>query len=67
MEPGCPESVSFVVGDCLICVLNEEWEHRLYSERDLDMLEARLSRPSRSVPRLSGPPVLESFKRAPCP
>ena len=23
------------------CILNEEWEHRLYAERDLDALEQR--------------------------
>ena len=27
--------------ECLLCILNEEWEHRLYAERDLDALEAR--------------------------
>jgi len=26
---------------CLLCILNEEWEHRLYAERDLAALEAR--------------------------
>ncbi len=25
--------------DCLCIVLNEEWEHRLYGERDLTALE----------------------------
>ena len=24
---------------CLLCILNEEWEHRLYAERDLAALE----------------------------
>ena len=33
---------SFPVRECLLIVLNEEWEHRLYAERDLDALEARL-------------------------
>jgi hypothetical protein len=28
------------VGQCLRVVLNEEWEHRLYAERDLDVLLA---------------------------
>jgi hypothetical protein len=28
---------------CLLVILNEEWEHRLYAERDLDDLEARTS------------------------
>ena len=26
--------------ECLLVVLNEEWEHRLYAERDLAALEA---------------------------
>jgi hypothetical protein len=26
---------------CLSIVLNEEWEHRLYAERELAVLEAR--------------------------
>jgi hypothetical protein len=41
--PGWPPSRSFPVRECLLCVLNEEWEHRLYAERDLDALEARTS------------------------
>ncbi len=39
--PGWPEPRSFPVRECLQVVLIEEWEHRLYSERDLDALEAR--------------------------
>ena len=42
-EPGYPESKSFPVRECLQTVLIEEWEHRLYAERDLDVLEARPS------------------------
>jgi hypothetical protein len=38
--PGWPPSRSFPVRQCLLIVLNEEWEHRLYAERDLDALEA---------------------------
>jgi hypothetical protein len=34
---------SFPVRRCLRAVLNEEWEHRLYAERDFDVLESRLS------------------------
>ena len=34
--PGYPEAESFAVRRCLRAVLNEEWEHRLYAERDLD-------------------------------
>jgi uncharacterized protein YjbI with pentapeptide repeats len=40
-EPGWPPPVSHSVRDCLLCVLNEEWQHRLYAERDLDALESR--------------------------
>jgi hypothetical protein len=39
--PGWPESRSYPVRECLLCIRNEEWEHRLYAERDLDALEAR--------------------------
>lgn len=38
--PGWPESRSYPVRDCLLVVLNEEWQHRLYAERDLDALTA---------------------------
>jgi uncharacterized damage-inducible protein DinB len=41
-EPGWPPpSRSFPVRECLLVVLNEEWEHRRYAERDLDVLDAR--------------------------
>jgi DinB superfamily len=36
--PGWPESRSYPVRECLLVILNEEWEHRLYAERDLDAL-----------------------------
>jgi len=36
-----PPPVSFPVRECLLVVLNEEWEHRLYAERDLAVLETR--------------------------
>jgi len=39
--PGWPPPRSFGVRECLLCILNEEWEHRLYAERDLDALRAR--------------------------
>jgi hypothetical protein len=39
--PGWPRPVSYPVRTCLRVVLNEEWEHRLYAERDLAVLEAR--------------------------
>jgi hypothetical protein len=38
--PGWPEPRNYPVRECLLTVLNEEWEHRLYAERDLDALEA---------------------------
>jgi DinB superfamily/Pentapeptide repeats (8 copies) len=41
--PGWPPPQSFTVRECLLVVLNEEWEHRLYAERDLAALEARSS------------------------
>ena len=40
MAPGYPEPESFAVRRCLQAILNEEWEHRLYAERDFDALEA---------------------------
>jgi len=39
-EPGYPESKSFPVRRCLQAILTEEWEHRLYAERDFDLLQA---------------------------
>lgn len=38
-EPGWPRVENFPVKECLRIVLNEEWEHRLYAERDLTALE----------------------------
>lgn len=40
LEPGYPEPESFAVRRCLQAILNEEWEHRLYAERDFDTLES---------------------------
>ena len=42
VEPGYPRSQSFPVRECLLTVLNEEWQHRLYAERDLAVLGERL-------------------------
>ena len=39
--PGWPQPRSYPVRQCLRIVLNEEWCHRLYAERDLAVLEAR--------------------------
>jgi uncharacterized protein YjbI with pentapeptide repeats len=41
LEPGYPEPESFAVRRCLQAILSEEWEHRLYAERDFDVLESR--------------------------
>jgi uncharacterized protein YjbI with pentapeptide repeats len=38
-EPGYPEPESFPVRRCLGAIISEEWEHRLYAERDLDALQ----------------------------
>ncbi len=40
-EPGYPEPDSYPVRGCLRTVLEEEWEHRLYAERDLEVLAHR--------------------------
>jgi hypothetical protein len=37
-EPGHPQEQNFPVRECLLVLLNEEWEHRLYAERDLSLL-----------------------------
>jgi uncharacterized protein YjbI with pentapeptide repeats len=39
-EPGWPQLEGFSVRQCLLIVLNEEWEHRGFAERDLAALEA---------------------------
>ena len=41
--PGYPPPDSYPVAECLSTVLAEEWQHRLYAERDLDALAARIS------------------------
>lgn len=40
-EAGWPPPESFPVRDCLLIVLNEEWHHRQFAERDLDALAPR--------------------------
>jgi len=37
--PGWPPPESFVVRECLLIVLTEEWYHRQFAERDLDVIE----------------------------
>ncbi len=39
--PGWPRPRRYPVRECLLVILNEEWEHRLYAERDLDALQTR--------------------------
>ena len=38
-EPGWPQVENFLFKECLHIVLNEEWEHRLHTGRDLTSLE----------------------------
>ncbi len=42
--PGWPPPKSFEVRECLLIVLDEEWHHRQFAERDLDALQARARR-----------------------
>ena len=42
-EPGYPEPEPYAVTRILRTILNEEWQHRLYAERDLDALATRQS------------------------
>jgi hypothetical protein len=39
LEPGYPASESYAVRRCVATVVNEEWLHREYAERDLAVLE----------------------------
>jgi DinB superfamily/Pentapeptide repeats (8 copies) len=38
-EPGWPRIENFPVKECLRIVITEEWQHRLYAERDLNALQ----------------------------
>jgi DinB superfamily/Pentapeptide repeats (8 copies) len=38
---GWPPPQSFPLSECLLVILNEEWLHRQFAERDLDALERR--------------------------
>src|ERR1700677_147997 len=42
-EPAGPGQMSMSVRGCLQIVLNEEWAHRLYAERDLNAIQAHRS------------------------
>ena len=50
---GWPPPESFPVRECLLIVLNEEWHHRQFAERDLDVLKSPVA--SRSEPDSPGP------------
>jgi hypothetical protein len=39
--PGYPPAGSYPVRRCLRAIVNEEWQHRMYAERDLAVLEGR--------------------------
>lgn len=39
--PAWPPGDTYPVSQALLTVLNEEWQHRLYAERDLDVIAAR--------------------------
>jgi uncharacterized damage-inducible protein DinB len=39
--PGWPPPKSYPIRTCLLIILNEEWQHRLYAERDFDVLDDR--------------------------
>jgi hypothetical protein len=39
--PGYPPAGSYPVRRCLRTIVNEEWLHHLYAERDLAVLEQR--------------------------
>jgi hypothetical protein len=41
--PGWPPARAYAVREVLGIVVNEEWEHRLFAERDLASLEAQAS------------------------
>ena len=42
--PGWPPPESFPVRECLLIILNEEWLHRSFAERDLDVLGTKADR-----------------------
>lgn len=39
--PGWPPPRSFPVRECLLVILNEEYQHRLFAERDLEALQSQ--------------------------
>jgi uncharacterized damage-inducible protein DinB len=49
--PGWPRARSYPVRECLLIVLNEEYHHRQFAERDLAALEARTALEARAAER----------------
>jgi hypothetical protein len=45
LEPGYPESEAYPVRRCLGAVVNDEWLHREYAERDMAVLEQLVAQP----------------------
>jgi len=50
--PGWPHPISYPIRECLLIVLNEEYQHRQYAERDLTTLE-----PGRTQRQGTGDPL----------
>jgi hypothetical protein len=50
LEPGYPEPEPYAVTRILRTILNEEYLHRLYAERDLDALAAGAGRGAAPTP-----------------
>jgi hypothetical protein len=42
-EPGYPEPESYRVGEVRATIVNEEWHHHVYANRDLAVLEERVA------------------------
>jgi hypothetical protein len=53
--PGWPPAESFPVSECLLVVLNEEWQHRRYAERDLAVLDRQRTTADRRRHTHTGP------------
>lgn len=58
--PSWPPAQAFPIREPLLTVLNEEWQHRVYAERDLDLIETRSA-------EVTGPEVLENGRDAAAP
>lgn len=55
--PGWPQEENFPIRECLHIVLFEEWEHRLFAERDLAALQAE---PAESLEQAALEPAAEA-------